>query len=127
MENQRSVTTLFLIGGVVGGYFVRSALRSLLANFAYEDQMLGGVLPMSMLVGIVCGIATFFLLLRNEKAAAFTDSVVTELASVTWPGREETISNTGIVVGATVFFATLLAVYDFSWAKLTEIFLYSPG
>jgi len=53
--------------------------------------------------------------------------VVSELKRVTWPTREETIGNTGIVVGATLFFATLLASYDFLWAKLTGIFLYTTG
>lgn len=127
MENQRSVTTAFVIGGLASGYLVRSALRSVMGNFATEDQMIAGVLPVSMLIGIVAGLVGFFVLLRNERAVLFTDSVVTELESVTWPDREETIGNTGIVVGATVFFSVLLAVYDFGWAKLTEIFLYSPG
>jgi len=121
----QSVTALFVIGGIVVGIFIDSTIVEVVNAQHWENPALLGVLSVSSLVSIVAGIATFFVLLRTRAATSFTDSVVSELRKVAWPTREETMNNTMIVIGATVFFSILLAVYDLAWAKLTGIFLYS--
>ena len=127
MENQRAVAVLFIIGGFLAGVFVRSAALAVMGYASLEDPLLGGFVAASALTGVVSGVITLVVLLRNERAGSFTDSVVSELKKVTWPSREETFSNTGIVIGSTLFFATLLASYDFVWAKLTGLFIYTTG
>lgn len=126
MENQRAVAVLFIIGGVLAGVFFRSLVSAVMGYAVIEDPLVAGIAA-SSIAGAVAGIVTVFVLLRNQVASTFTDSVVSELKRVTWPTREETISNTGIVVGATLFFAALLSTYDFLWAKLTGLFLYTTG
>jgi preprotein translocase SecE subunit len=127
VENQRAVTLSFVVGGVLVGVFVRSLVSAVMGYAALEDPILGGVLAASVVIGIVAGIVGFFVLLRTEKATTFVDSVWSELKKVSWPTREETTNNTTIVVGATLFFATLLAAYDFTWAKVTGFFLFNVG
>jgi preprotein translocase SecE subunit len=127
VENQRAVTLSFLVGAILVGVFVRSLVVAVMGYAVLEDPILGGVLPASVVVGVVAAIVGFFVALRMEVATTFTDSVWTELQKVTWPSREETTNNTTIVVGATLFFATLLAVYDFTWAKVTGLFLFNAG
>ena len=107
------------------GFFVESAINEVVNSAHWENPSLLGIISASALVAIVSGIVTFFALLRTRAATSFTDSVVSELLKVAWPTREETTNNTMIVIGATLFFAILLAVYDLAWAKLTGIFLYS--
>lgn len=126
MENQRAVAVLFIIGGVLAGVFFRSLVIAVMGYAVIEDPLVAGIAA-SSIAGAVAGVITVFVLLRNQVASTFTDSVVSELKRVTWPTREETISNTGIVVGATIFFAVLLSTYDFLWAKLTGLFLYTTG
>jgi preprotein translocase SecE subunit len=127
LENQRAVGVLFIIGGVLAGVFARSLTLAVMTYAALEDPLLAGIAPVSAVIAVAVAIVTPFILLRSDRARTFTDEVVTELRRVTWPSREETFGNTGIVVGATVFFATLLSVYDLAWAKLTGIFLYTTG
>lgn len=127
MENSRQVIPTFALAGVAIGVFVRSVWVAVLGFQAWEDPLLLDLAPASAVGGLVAGILGFVLLLRDERARSFTDSVVTELRVVSWPSREETTSNTGIVVGASLLFASILAVYDFVWAQVTEIFLYSSG
>lgn len=98
-----------------------------MSGFGIEDPMLGGVAATSVLVGIISGFAGFLVLMRNERSSQFADSVVHELKSITWPSRDETVNNTGVVVGTAMFLAFLLAGYDLIWAKLAEIFIYSSG
>jgi len=127
VENQRAVTLLFIVGGILVGVFVHSLFLGVSGYAAFEDHTLLGFVQLSVLVSVVAAIAAFFIGIRNPIASTFVDSVVSELLNVTWPSREETTRNTGVVVGAAVFFATLLACYDFAWAKLTGLFLYSMG
>jgi preprotein translocase SecE subunit len=121
----RAVTLVFVIGGLLAGIFLSSAAEDLAHVRHWENPALGGIIPASVAAGIVAGVIAFFALLRNKVASAFVDSSVAELQKTAWPGREETSTNTMIVVGATIFFSALLAFYDFAWAKLTGLFLYS--
>lgn len=108
------------------GVFVRSLVQAVMGMAVFEDPALVGI-SLSTGLGVLGGVVAFFAGLRNEKATTFTDSVVSEMQKVTWPTREETTSNTGIVVGATLFFASLLAVYDFAWAKIAGLFLFTAS
>lgn len=125
MENQRSTILVFLVAGIAGGVFVWQAAMAIVAFAALEDPILAGVLNTSSFLGLLTGAATSFGLMRVHKARTFVDSVWVELYRATWPTREETMSNTGVVVGATLFFSALLSVYDLVWGTVTDFFLYS--
>jgi preprotein translocase SecE subunit len=127
VENQRAVTLLFIVGGILVGVFMHSLVLGVSGYAAIEDYTLLGFVQVSVLVSIAAGIGAFLFGMRNPTASGFIDSVVTELLHVTWPDREETTRNTAVVVGAAVFFAALLACYDFAWAKITGLFLYTMG
>lgn len=124
VENQRAITLLFIVGGVLAGIFLRSLTGSVLGYGSWPDPLLGGVVTASTLAAAAGGVVAFLVAIRNERATTFADSVISELKKVTWPTREETTGNTGVVVGATIFFSLLLAAYDFAWAELTSQFLY---
>lgn len=127
MENQRAVTLLFLLSGVVAGDFVRRGAEVLLAYQVWEDPLVLSVLPASSVTGLVGAVLTFVFLLRHAVSREFVDAVVTELKKVAWPTREETLSNTGVVVASAIGFAVLLGIYDFTWARVTGLVLYSGG
>lgn len=123
--NSQVITFLYVVAGILAGYFVDSLVMEASAYRHWENPALLGMIPASTVAAIVLGGLVFFALLRNHQATSFTDEVVTELRKVAWPSREETLNNTLIVIGATLFFSVLLALYDFAWAKLTGLFLYS--
>lgn len=127
MENSRPVTLVFVIAAISAGVFVRSGAVAVMTARSIEDPLLGGVAPATVVVAVIAAAVTLFVLLRHEKARTFTDSVVNELKKVTWPSRDETTNNTGIVVAATILFGGLLSVYDYVWAQVAEVVLYSAG
>lgn len=127
MENQRLVTLLYVIAGIAGGVLVRSAALQAIAYRSVEDPVLGGVLSATAVVGLISGVVTFAVLSRNTKANDFVDSALKEMREVTWPTRDETVNNTGIVVGAAVGFGALMFVYDYSWSAITAFALYSSA
>ncbi len=124
MEHQRSVIVVFVVAGVLAGVFAHQISDAVLRAIAAEVPTVLGLLTGPVIVGVVVGAGVFFALLRHERARVFVDSVVAELHQVTWPTRAETTQNTGIVVGATVLFAALLAVYDLAWGRVTGLFLF---
>lgn len=125
MENQRATIFVFMAAGIAGGVFVWKAALAIMGFAALEDPLLAGVVNTSGFLGILAAVVTFFTLLRTPRACAFVDAVWVQLFAAHWPSREETLSNTGVVVGATVFFSALLSVYDLVWGKVTDFFLYS--
>ena len=127
MSKQRYVLLVFVIGAVLVGFTVEAALSSAFAQFAIPDSRLLGVLNTSSLVAVLSGLATFAILLRNRTALTFVGEVVGELVRVTWPSREETVRASTTVVLTTVFMASLMAVYDFTWKNLADLFLFTEG
>ena len=124
VENQRAVTFLFVVGAALVGLLVRLAVGAVLAFSSSEDYLLAGLVSSTALAGLVAAVVAFFVVLRIPVAGEFTDSVVSELSRVTWPSRDETVNNATIVVGATLFFASVLSFYDFVWGRLTGLVLY---
>ncbi|MBM4365882.1 MAG: preprotein translocase subunit SecE [Deltaproteobacteria bacterium] len=124
MENRRLVTILYLVAGLAGGVLVSSAATQVVA---YQDlaNPVVGIFPITTLLGFVGGALTFGALWRHERATEFVDSAIGEMKKVTWPTREETVNNTGIVVGAAVGFGALMFAYDTTWSFITKLALYS--
>ena len=125
MENQRSVTLLFVLAGLSAGEFVYAASRDIVAFQNMEDPVLAGVVSVTTLLGLVAGVGTFFYVNRHVKANEYVQSAVAELKRITWPNREDTVNNTGIVIGAALGFGLLMFVYDFGWSTITTYTLYS--
>jgi preprotein translocase subunit SecE len=57
----------------------------------------------------------------------FADEVIEELNKVTWPEKDETVNFTVVVVGVTLFIAAALGLYDYVWAEVTQMVLYTAS
>jgi len=66
VENQRAVTVLFIIGGLLTGVFFRSLTMAVMGVQAWEDPLLAGLAPLSTVIGVVFGIVGFFVLLPTN-------------------------------------------------------------
>ena len=125
MSKQRYVLLVFVIAAVLIGISVQSAATSAFAQFALPDDRVLGILNTSSILAILGGAATFLVLIRNRPALKFVGEVVGELVRVTWPSREETVRAATTVVLTTVFMASLLAVYDFTWKNVADLILFT--
>jgi preprotein translocase SecE subunit len=125
MDSTRAVTLLYVVAALAGGILLRSASLQFMGFQSMEDPVLFGLFTATTLFGVLGAVGTFFALSRNAKATEFTGSAWSELSKVTWPSREETLNNTGIVVGASIGFGALMFVYDYSWSAITTFALYS--
>lgn len=123
MDSNRSVTLLYILAGIAGGLFVRSAAAQVATYQNLADPTLAGVMSVTTLLGLLSGVALFVYLTRHARATEFAESAVAELERITWPSREETVHNTSIVIGTALGFGLLMFVYDSAWASLvTKVF-----
>jgi preprotein translocase subunit SecE len=125
MRNQKYIVMSFLAAGTLVGFTVRGLAIPLLAQLEMGDPLVAGLINATSLTGLVTGVFTFLILNRHPLVVKFTNEVITELRKVTWPDREETIRSTTVVIGTTLFVATMLAIYDFAWAEITSVLLFS--
>ncbi|HHO54670.1 MAG TPA: preprotein translocase subunit SecE [Deltaproteobacteria bacterium] len=127
MSKQRYVMLAFIIGSILVGLTLQSAIVSAFAQFAWPDNRLGGVLNTSTSLSILGAGLTFFILIRTKRALNFSSEVVGELVRVTWPSRDETVRASTTVVLTTLLTAALLAFYDYTWKQLADLFLFGNG
>ena len=127
MSKQRYVLLVFVFAAVLIGIAVQSASSSAFAQFALPDDRVLGIMNTSSFIAMLAGAATFLVLIRNRPALTFVGEVVGELVRVTWPTREETVRAATTVVLTTLFMASLLAVYDFTWKNVADLFLFTEG
>ena len=76
---------------------------------------------------MVIGIGGFLLLNRHPAVVGFTNEAWTELRRVFWPDKEETVRSTTVVIGVTLFIAFMLGLYDYVWAEVTRLFLFTKS
>lgn len=127
MQNQRFILLSFLGAAVLLGMSVQGLSIPLLARLEVADPQILGLINATTLAGLVVGVTTFLVLNRNRAAVAFTNEVIDELRKVHWPDKQETVRSTLVVVIFTFVVAGALATYDYVWAQVTEMFLFTEG
>ena len=117
---QRWVQFAWIVAAVVLFWLVSNLIRTVWDYFEEprESWISIGAAAFSLISAL--------LMYRNDRIRGFTTEVVNELRKVVWPNREETWSQTVVVVIVSIITAIILATMDFAWGKLTD-FIYTPG
>jgi preprotein translocase SecE subunit len=105
---------------------VRGLIIPILARFEIGDPQFFG-LNATSIGAIILGTTTFLILNRHPKVVSFTDEVIFELRKVTWPEKDDTVHSTIVVIGLTLFIAGALASYDYVWAEVTQLVLFTES
>lgn len=127
MQNARYITLSFLGLAVSVGIIAQSAAVDVLLVMGKADSLVGGVMALSTVIAIGLGAVTFFGLLKWRTAVDYTNECIVELVKVTFPDREETTNSSLVVIVASLIFAGSLALFDYVWSQVTEIFLFSAS
>lgn len=72
-------------------------------------------------IGIVLAIGVTVALYKNKSVHTFAHDVAGELARVKWPNREETMSNTVVVIVTSLVAAVVIFAFDSIWAGITDL------
>ena len=106
-----------------------------LTLFWLLDNFLGGVAsfvarkanmpePNETLVTAFAAIASLVItsaLYRRDTLNRFAHEVAYELANVTWPSRQETWSQTVVVMVVSAIAAVILGIFDATWSAVTDL------
>jgi len=125
-SNQKYILLGFLGTAAFLGFAIRGLVVPLLARLDVLDPAFGPLAGTDIL-GLVCGVVIFLGMNRHQKVYSFTDESVTELRKVTWPGKDESLRSTTVVIVTTFFIAATLAFYDYVWGRVTKVFLFTEG
>lgn len=87
------------------------------------DRLIAGDLSLSVLIGVVIGLAVTAFCWRNPKVYKWSTEVAVELSKVTWPEKSETQRSTYVVIVFAILIAFVLAGFDFFWKFITDIIL----
>ena len=126
MKNSKHIIFIILTAAWLLAVSVRGLIIPILARFEIGDPQLFG-LNATSIGAIVLGTVTFLILNRHPKVVTFTDEVIDELRKVTWPEKDDTVHSTVVVIGLTLFIAGALATYDYVWAEVTQMVLFTES
>lgn len=126
MKNTKTIAFILLALSWLLAVALRGLAIPVMARFEMGDPVIG-FMSASAMAAIFLGLGTFVTLMRNTQVVTFADEVIEELNKVTWPEKDETVNFTVVVVGVTLFIAAALGLYDYVWAEVTQMVLYTAS
>lgn len=124
MDNRKVIVASYLAASMTLWFLTRSAIQWFYLTF-YQVRRLPGIGFAREALPVIVGAATLIILLRHARVNTLLDEVVSELKKVTWPGREEVIKSTTVVLVCVLFASFILAGFDLVWGKLIGFLLHS--
>ena len=119
-RNKKTVSIIYLACGFIAWLLFREIMATVwvVARLPLPPDW---ILSPPDLIAAAVGLATFVVLLQNEKVNAFVNEVITELSKVTWPNRKETVLSTGVVSVLVGICSIILFGFDMLWGALVKI------
>lgn len=120
-EDNRKWISFFLVVVSAITAFVTIRFLDQLSEWFDLEAKIGNFEIVSQVVGIVFGVATFFIILKNQNASKYMNEVYTELTKVVWSDRETALKLTfGIVVAVSILSLIFLG-FDVGFQKILEM------
>lgn len=127
MKNTKTIAFILLGLTWLTTVAIRGLAIPVMARFEIGDPIIVEFMSASAMAAIFLGVSLYIALMRNTQVVQFSDEVIEELSKVTWPEKDETVNSTVVVVGVTLFIAAALGLYDYVWAEVTQVVLYTAG
>jgi len=124
MDNRKIIVASYLVASMTLWFLTRSAIQWFYLTF-YQVRRLPGIAAVREVLPVLVGVITLFVLLRHPKTNVLLDECVAELKKVTWPGREEVVRSTTVVLICVLFASFMLAGFDLVWGKVIGYLLHS--
>jgi preprotein translocase subunit SecE len=116
MDNRKIILAFYVASSAVLWALTRGILVYL--NTFYQVRRLPGIDFIREALPIVLALACFIILIRHTRVNEFMEEVVSELRKVTWPGREEVVRSTFVVIVCIAVASLILGAFDMIWGKL---------
>ena len=122
LGTRRFVYAAYLAGACIIAFLFSKAVDGIWIWLATKKPALGEprdevVFPIAGVLGIAVAIYMW----RRTRTRQLAEEVASELEQVTWPGREEVINSTIVVIVATLLATVFFFVMDRFWGYLTNL------
>lgn len=124
MDNRKLIVTSYIAASMLLWFLTRATIQWFYLTF-YQVRRLPGIAFVRESLPVLVAAITFVVLLKHPKVSPFLDEVVAELKKVTWPGREEVVKSTTVVLVCIFFVSMILAGFDLAWGKIIGFLLHS--
>ncbi|BDG07769.1 preprotein translocase subunit SecE [Anaeromyxobacter paludicola] len=122
VEPKRLVAIFYVLAAIFLGIFLEKVLGIVFSYARWNDfAVFGEDWTLTTVIGYGIAIAAAVVAWRTARSREVSFEIAAELKKVTWPTLRETRAATVAVVVATFISALLLGVFDFVWARLSEL------
>lgn len=119
-SNMRWIILSYGVSALIAVYLVSKMAIGVMDLAGFEDP-LAGVIPITTLIGLLCGVGVFVGLLKHPRATDFGLDVVKEIRKVTWPSVVETRAATFVVIILVIIISFILGFFDYIFSTLTNL------
>ena len=123
MSNQRAVNFALILLAGLAIYVMSQLLDQVWVILELNDQAIVGPVNLPIGIGGVLGLGLALGVKQHKKSHTFLLEAASEIRKVVWPGRQEVMDSTRVVIIATIFMAAVLGSFDLVWAKLAKVIL----
>jgi preprotein translocase subunit SecE len=122
LGTQRFVYAAYFAGGIAIAFMLSKAISyAWLRLSTYKPQFGEPHDEIVMPVAAVIGALTAVYYYRDLKTRTLAEEVASELGKVSWPGREEVVNSTFVVIVTTLLATTFFALMDRFWGFVTNL------
>jgi preprotein translocase SecE subunit len=122
MDNRKIIVGLYLSAALIVGFLSHAALNYLYV-FSYKVGRLPGIQVGKELIPVLLGIICFTILFKHPQVNLVTEEAVSELKKVTWPGKDDVVRSTYVVMFCIFIASVFLATFDLFWGKVVGFLL----
>jgi preprotein translocase subunit SecE len=122
LGTQRFVYAAYFAGGIAIAFMLSKAIGYAWLRLATYKPQLGEphdeiVMPIAAVIGALTAVYYY----RDVKTRTLAEEVASELGKVSWPGREEVVNSTFVVIVTTLLATTFFALMDRFWGFVTNL------
>ncbi len=122
VDPKRMVAIFYVFAAIVLGVFLEKVLGIAFAYARWNDPAIFGEdWSLTTVIGYAIAAAAAIVAWRTPRSHRVSLEIAQELKKVTWPTLRETRAATVAVVVATFVAAAILGIFDFVWARLSEL------
>ena len=101
-DGKKWINSFIAVVSILAGFMTIRFVEQLGEWFDLEAKV-GNFLAFTQGLGVLIGVATFLLIIKNKKASAHLDEVYAELVKVVWPEKDAVLKVTvGIIIGVSI-------------------------
>ncbi len=122
LGTQRFVYAAYFAGAIAVAFVLSKAISYAWLRLATYKPQFGEphdevVMPVAAVIGALTAVYYY----RDAKTRTLAEEVASELGKVSWPGREEVVNSTFVVIVTTLLATTFFALMDRFWGFVTNL------